>query len=110
MDWKMSLQLHELPKEYIPYWGYNDIFHKAGIKLSNCFFVMADTMINEGREYFKYSSIKMLSNFSLHRFLKAMESQKIYIDIDARTGHNHGTKFRIKSSDIPLLYETQQDI
>ncbi|HAB54736.1 MAG TPA: hypothetical protein DCE80_21595 [Ignavibacteriales bacterium] len=27
------------------------------------------------------------------------------VDFDARTGHNHGTKFRIKQNKLPLLYE-----
>jgi len=32
------------------------------------------------------------------------EQGVIYVDFDARTGHNHGTKFRIKSKNIPMLY------
>lgn len=29
----------------------------------------------------------------------------ILIDFDTRTGHNHGTKFRIRQNAIPMLYE-----
>lgn len=36
--------------------------------------------------------------------LSAFESGLIYVDFDARTGHNHGTKFRIKRADIMNLY------
>ena len=39
-----------------------------------------------------------------------MYDGKIYIDFDARSGHNHGTKFRIKYNDIPLLYKTSEVI
>ena len=30
--------------------------------------------------------------------------ENIFIDFDARTGHNHGTKFRIIQNAIPFLY------
>ncbi|MBQ9629569.1 MAG: hypothetical protein IJP97_05260 [Synergistaceae bacterium] len=43
--------------------------------------------------------------FSLKKFLLNITDGNILIDFDARTGHNHGTKFRIKQSAIPLLYE-----
>jgi hypothetical protein len=34
----------------------------------------------------------------------AIEEGDVYVDFDARTGHNHGTKFRIKQNAIPKLY------
>ncbi|WP_197702135.1 MvaI/BcnI family restriction endonuclease [Candidatus Desulfovibrio trichonymphae] len=33
-----------------------------------------------------------------------MEDGKIFVDFDARTQHNHGTKFRISQKYIPELY------
>jgi len=27
------------------------------------------------------------------------------VDFDARTGHNHGTKFRLHQNKLPLLYK-----
>lgn len=56
-------------------------------------------------EYFHYNKALMLKSVNLERFIDCIEQGKIYIDFDARTGHNHGTKFRIKSQDIPLLYK-----
>ena len=38
-------------------------------------------------------------------FLKAMEKGNILVDFDARTGHNHGTKFRMRQNCLPELYE-----
>lgn len=93
-----------------PYWGFDDLFHKAGTKLLNCFFVRADVKQIDGKEYFKYTEIKMLQKFSLERFISAMEKGFIYVDFDARTGHNHGTKFRMKQDKWPELYETVIDI
>lgn len=90
--------------EHYPYWGFDDLFHKAGTKLHNCFFVRADSKIENGKEYFLFSEILMLKAFSLEKFIKAIELGDVYIDFDARTGHNHGTKFRIRDKKIPELY------
>ena len=49
-----------------------------------------------------------LSNFDQAKFIQAIRDGKIYIDFDARTGHNHGTKFRIRYSDIPSLYKNAE--
>jgi hypothetical protein len=47
----------------------------------------------------------MLQTFIFDGFLKALEEGKILVDFDARTGHNHGTKFRMKQDALPMLYE-----
>lgn len=88
-----------------PYWGFEDLFHKAGIKLHNCFFIRAQSKVEDGKEYFLFKDILMLKRFSLEKFIAAIESGDVYIDFDARTGHNHGTKFRIRDRRVPDLYE-----
>lgn len=98
--------------EIIPYWGFDDLFHKAGTKLKNCFYVRADVK-REGKgcnkkEFFLYNYVLKLSNFDQEKFIQAIRDGKIYIDFDARTGHNHGTKFRIRYSDIPSLYKNAE--
>lgn len=95
--------------EIVPYWGFDDLFHKAGTKLKNCFYVRADVK-REGqgkkrKEYFLYNYVLKLSTFDQDKFIQAIRDGKIYIDFDARTGHNHGTKFRIRYNDIPSLYK-----
>lgn len=90
--------------DYHPYWGFDDLFHKAGTKLHNCFFVRAENKIIEGKEFFLFNEILMLKKFSLEKFIDAIEAGDVYIDFDARTGHNHGTKFRIRDKRIPDLY------
>ena len=98
--------------EVAPYWGFDDLFHKAGTKLTNCFYVRADNKyVIEGKkrnEYFLYNYVLKLSQFDLDKFIDAIRQGKIYIDFDARTGHNHGTKFRINYSDIPSLYKNAE--
>ncbi|HPI38398.1 MAG TPA: MvaI/BcnI family restriction endonuclease [Ignavibacteriaceae bacterium] len=93
-----------------PYWGFDDLFHKAGTKLINCFYVQADVKKEKGLEYFKYEKILMLQKFSINKFLAALEANNILIDFDARTGHNHGTKFRLRQNKLPELYEITTEI
>lgn len=94
--------------DVVPYWGFDDLFHKAGVKLTNCFYVQADEKweFENGRKqnYFLYNYVLKLSNFNQEKFIEAIRNGKVYVDFDARTGHNHGTKFRIKYIDIPSLY------
>lgn len=93
-----------LDESYIPYWGFNDIFHKAGIKLKNCFFIKTDEKIENGKKFVKYDEMMILSEFKINKLIENIILKNIYVDFDARTGHNHGTKFRIKPSTIPSLY------
>ena len=88
-----------------PYWGFDDLEHKAGTKLLNTFYVQAEVKTERGKEYYKYSKVMMLQKFSFDGFLKALEQGKILVDFDARTGHNHGTKFRMRQDCLPMLYE-----
>jgi len=87
-----------------PYWGFDDLFHKAGSKLLNSFYVQAETKRAKGHEYFHYSRIRILEQLSLEKFLSALEQGKLLVDFDARTGHNHGTKFRLRQAKLPGLY------
>ena len=36
----------------------------------------------------------MLKDFDFEKFLERIESNDVVVEFDARTGHNHGTKFR----------------
>jgi hypothetical protein len=88
-----------------PYWGFDDLEHKAGTKLPNTFYVQAEVMIKGNKEFYKYTKVTMLQKFNFEGFLKALEEGKILVDFDARTGHNHGTKFRLRQDCLPMLYE-----
>ena len=88
-----------------PYWGFDDLEHKAGTKLLNTFYVQAEMKIKRKKEYYRYTKVMMLQKFSFEGFLKALEQGKILVDFDARTGHNHGTKFRMRQDSLPMLYE-----
>jgi hypothetical protein len=93
-----------------PYWGFDDLANKAGTKLINCFFIQADSKIENGIEHFHYKKIMMLKKFSFDKFLEQIEKGNILIDFDARTGHNHGTKFRMRQNCLQFLYEEAKEI
>ncbi len=101
-DVKNRAGLSELDPQ--PYWGFDDLFHKAGTKLHNCFFAQAETKKINGQEHFYYSNIYMLKSFDLDKFLRAIELGNVLVDFDARTGHNHGTKFRLRQKNLIDLY------
>lgn len=106
-NWLLSVKkrvgLGELDPQ--PYWGFDDLEHKAGTKLLNAFYVQAEVKKEGKKEYYHYAKVMMLQKFSFDGFLKAIEEAKILVDFDARTGHNHGTKFRLRQSYLPMLYE-----
>lgn len=93
-----------------PYWGFDDLFHKAGTKLLNCFYIKADVKKEIDEEYFYYKEIKILQKFSIDKFVNGIEQGYVYVDFDARTHHNHGTKFRLRQDKIVELYEIVKNI
>jgi len=111
-DWLKNVEqqigLEELNPQ--PYWGFDDLANKAGTKLLNCFYVQAEVKRENSKEYYKYSKVTMLQKFCFDGFLKALEKGNVLIDFDARTGHNHGTKFRMRQSCLPQLYEKAIEI
>lgn len=88
-----------------PYWAFDDLNYAIGSKIMNCFYVVADTKIEDKHEYFKYEKLLILSGFSFAKFLDCAEKGYVLVDFDARTGHNHGTKFRLRQDKLPSLYE-----
>lgn len=113
-DWletvKKNVGLGELDPQ--PYWGFNDLKHKAGTKLLNTFYVQADVKKDKKTkiEYYHYNKVLMLQKFNFRGFLNCLEEGNILIDFDARTGHNHGTKFRLRQNHFPDLYEKITEI
>jgi len=111
-DWLETLRnrinLAELSPQ--PYWGFDDLGHKAGTKLLNCFYLQARTKREQKKEFFSYEKIFILTGFSIAAFIDAIDKGYVYVDFDARTGHNHGTKFRLRQDKLTELYEEVQPI
>ena len=112
-EWLRSVEnrvgnLDELEPQ--PYWGIDDLYFTAATKLLNCFYIGADVKKVRDSEYYKYDEIKMLRKFDKEMFLSNIEKGNVLIDFDARTGHNHGTKFRVREDMIPELYGESLEI
>ena len=109
-EWLRSVEsnvgLGEL--EPAPYWGYEDLQKKISAKLQNTFYVTAEVKKVEGQEYFHFYRCEKLSGFRLERFLEMLATGEAKVEFDARTGHNHGTKFRLKRASVPMLYENHE--
>ena len=88
-----------------PYWTFKDISKKLSTKLNNLMYIKAETKFIAGDEYFKYNKIEAHLDPTLERFLGLIKAGLIYVDFDARTGHNHGTKFRIRPAAKTELYQ-----
>jgi len=105
-DWLNSVEervgLDELDPQ--PYWGFDDLRNKAGTKLLNCFYIRAKVKREHKQEFYHYSEVMILQGFSIDGLLSGIEQGYVYVDFDARTGHNHGTKFRLRQDRLPLLY------
>lgn len=93
-----------------PYWGFDDLKYKMGTKLLNSFYIGADTKKEGGQYFFRYSRIQILEGFQFERLLTGLEQGFVFVDFDARTRHNHGTKFRVRQNSMPQLYEHVSEV
>jgi len=93
-----------------PYWPFDMLEEKARPKLRNSFYLSAKSRISDDKEQFLYESLLMLQRFNFNRFLEAIEKGKVLVDFDAKTTHNHGTKFRIRQDSWPELYDDLEEI
>ncbi len=113
-EWKKFLEagvgLNEL--EPYPYWGFEDLAAKAKTKLNNCFYVQAEVRKdrNTKEEFYHYKKIQKLTSFNFDGFLDGLREGFVLVDFDARTGHNHGTKFRLRQNFLPRLYRNVVEI
>lgn len=88
-----------------PFWTFEEIEDKLRTKLNNLMYVRADVKRENGVEYFRYNNIEAYIDPTIERFLDLLNDGLIYVDFDARTGHNHGTKFRIRPAYKTALYQ-----
>jgi hypothetical protein len=93
-----------------PYWGFDDLQAKLRTKLLNCFHLQARARKVAGVEEFKYERITILQGFNFDKFVQGIEAGFVFVDFDARTGHNHGTKFRLVGHLLSSLYSSVVEI
>lgn len=89
-----------------PYWEFDEIERRLHRKLGNCVYMKARSTKQQGVESFNYTGFEVYENFRFSRFVDGIRAGVILVDFDARTGHNHGTKFRMRHNTLARLYET----
>ncbi len=87
-----------------PYWEFKELFLKASTKLLNAFYVETEAKKDKGTEYFRIIKLRVLQGFDTDHFTQAIEAGAVLVDFDARSHHNHGTKFRLRQEWVPNLY------
>lgn len=107
-DVKKKVGLGEINPQ--PYWSFETLKKKLEEKVCNMFYVVVDNRGPKGNEEFLYSEAWELSNPSFEKLLHGLETGSILIDFDARTGHNHGTKFRMHQNTWIKLYDNIEKV
>jgi hypothetical protein len=93
-----------------PYWTFSALAKKVDAKIRNALYVLADCRKEKNEEYFYYREAWMSEHANLDRFLNEIEKGNVLVDFDARTGHNHGTKFRVRQRAYPNLYKQSEKV
>ncbi len=93
-----------------PYWSFENLHNKARTKLRKTIYAIADRKRGvDGIEQFRYSRFFMLEGIGECRLIDCMDNGAIQIDFDARTRHNHGTKFRLKQGFYKDLFQNVEE-
>lgn len=90
-------------------WNFKTIEDKLEKKIKTTAIVSAEEKIVNGKTYFKYDQVDLMTGLTLERFLQAIEAGHMFVDI--RIGvygsgknigktHDHGTGFRIKAENL----------
>lgn len=104
------LKNHPGEAKVLAFWKFDDINKKCVGKIRNTIYVVADSRKVNGQEEFKYEKIILLEDFAFNNLLRGLLNGIAFIDFDARTGHNHGTKFRIKQNNWPALFSKVTEV
>lgn len=117
-DTKISI-IAEDEKEYA-YWTREQLKTAFEKKYKNKFvYAKAQSRGSGANEEFRFVEAYEVSGFNYDAFVKLLEQGKIYIDLrigqyhgGAKNGqtHDHGTGFRIKENDQPLLFKINNKI
>lgn len=103
------------------YYSFDTIQKKLDTKIKKLAYIEAESKVSEGKEKFHYKKMTVYSSPSLSKFISLIKLGKIMVDIRIGVYHNrekntfgkthdHGTGFRIKERDLPMLYEEKQVI
>lgn len=93
-----------------PYWPLRKIKERLQRKMFNTVYVHAESRKRRRFEEFKYDKAILYEGLDFKRFNAGLANGEVLIDFDARAGHNHGTKFRVKRGTLTDFYAHKERI
>jgi len=106
-DWSDDVERRASPnyRELFPiFYDLTDIAQVLRDKLNHTLLVYRKTKTQGGRKYYWYEEAYLMRDIKTDSIEELVKDGSLVIDFDARTGHNHGTKIRIKKSEIGRLF------
>jgi hypothetical protein len=108
--------MHESSRTLIAAWSVYTIVGKFLNKTERLLLVLADSQLRaDKKEEFHFNEAYLLTDPKPQNFIEAFKKGSIVIDIRMHLKpnemvRNHGTGFRIREIDIPLLYATRRNL
>ena len=92
------------------YYLRSEIENQFRIKLNHTLFVLCSTRKRSGIKQYCYKEAFLLKDIQPQKISNLINIGRMVIDFDARTKHNHGTKFRIQKNELNSLFDNAQQI
>lgn len=106
-DWLNDVENRSNPnyREIMPlYYTQSEIEGKFTEKINHTLFVLCRTKTESGIRYYMYEEAFILRGFRVNAIPTFISEGNLIVDFDARTGHNHGTKFRVQKNQLYNLF------
>ena len=87
------------------FWNIEDLEDVFINKLDHTLMCFVETKRDKGIDFFAIKEAYIYKTFLRDKLKDLFHRGSLVIDFDARTGHNHGTKLRIKREDLGVLFD-----
>jgi len=88
------------------YWDKSTLIDQLVAKLDHTILATYRTRPTGGRgREIMFTRVELFSGFRADKVNALFEEHALFVDFDARTRHNHGTKVRIDIASLPLLFQ-----
>lgn len=112
-EWLLDVQCRPEPnyRSVFPiYYDLTTVESSFRTKLDHTLLVRYKKKIADGTKYFSFEEATLTRNLQFARVCELFDQGIIVVDFDARTRHNHGTKFRIQKNSLGTLFDSTRSI
>lgn len=92
------------------YWKELDFIKSCSDKLEDTLYCFCEKKTENDLDYFMFVEAYIFRGFLSEKISHLFEQGGLFIDIDARSGHNHGVKLRIKPNLLTNLFSTSEKV